>query len=318
MEWHINDLSLSGQFADPQSFRLALEPLLQLRHRDPLLQSRLYCSRTLHACMVTAIYDLKHAVYITGDRTYIGLVLGWATKSGPFWDDVRQFEENDYFEYNRTDITDQGLGEAARRRLAHCNANVYSFQGTGFELSPLLVQHGLPEDPLGSVNVINHWQIEQIRLALTSCRVLSCWQDVQEEINRQFNRLIVATNVMDNLMAIPFSTYVAERIFILLNVLNRLVEETNEDGSLTENGMTLFNDHFVGEKAWFTDESEGNKIKFHQELTFLDPSDENTSIVCPFHGKIKSPQIRIHFEWPRPRGQREIKIVYIGPKITKK
>ncbi len=30
----------------------------------------------------------------------------------------------------------------------------------------------------------------------------------------------------------------------------------------------------------------------------------NGSLLCPWHGKIKTPQFRIHFEWPRPAGQR--------------
>jgi hypothetical protein len=47
MEWHINDLSLSGQFADSEAFRLALTPILQLRAKRDLLRSRFFCSRTL-------------------------------------------------------------------------------------------------------------------------------------------------------------------------------------------------------------------------------------------------------------------------------
>lgn len=52
-------------------------------------------------------------------------------------------------------------------------------------------------------------------------------------------------------------------------------------------------------------------------MTFSDPSPTGKKLFCPWHGKIKTPQFRIHFEWPRPAGQREIKVVYIGPKITK-
>jgi hypothetical protein len=318
MEWHINDLSLSGQFADPQTFRVVLEPLLQLRHRDPLLQSRLYCSRALHECKVTAIYDLKSAVRATGDKAYIGLVLEWAAKSGPFWDDNRQSEEDDYFEYKGLDVTNQGLGEAARRRLARLDANTFSFEGSGFESSPLCVQHGLPEEPIGFVDVINHWQIVQLRTSLDSCRAINGWSDVQEEVTRRFGlQLIIAENAIDALMATPFSNYAASRIIILLGVLNKLVEETEENGEFSLAGRELYTTHFVGKKAWFTDESQGNKVNFEQDMTFSDPRDAAKKLFCAFHGKIKSPQIRIHFEWPRPEGQREIKVVYIGPKITK-
>ncbi|MDP3014459.1 MAG: hypothetical protein Q8M92_09470, partial [Candidatus Subteraquimicrobiales bacterium] len=284
MEWHINDLSLSGQFADPQSFRFALEPLLQLRIRDALLQKRLYCSRTLHECKATASYDLRKAVLATHDRGYIRLVLEWAANGGPFWDDDRQFEEDDYFECCGSDVTNQGLGEAARRRLAGREANTYSFQASGFEKSPLSVQHGLLEEPINFINIINHWQIEQLRTALSSCRVLNCWKDVQEEINRRFNHLIIAADAMDNLMASPFSTYVADQIIIRLDILSSLVDESDENGGLSVNGRMLHANHFVGEKAWFTDESTDNKARFKQEMTFSDPSDASKSIFCSFHG----------------------------------
>ena len=35
MEWHINELSLSGQFDSPEEFRVALEALLKLRNKEP-------------------------------------------------------------------------------------------------------------------------------------------------------------------------------------------------------------------------------------------------------------------------------------------
>jgi hypothetical protein len=123
---------------------------------------------------------------------------------------------------------------------------------------------------------------------------------------------------MNDLMARPFSTYVAAQIIKRLDILSQIVNESNENGGLTETGIILLDNHFVGQKAWFTDESTDNKISYKKDMTFSDPSDASKRIFCPFHGKIKSQQIRIHFEWPRPKNQREIKIVYIGPKITKK
>jgi hypothetical protein len=318
MEWHINELSLAEQFQDPETFRYALEPLLQLRASDPLLQNRLYCSRTLHRCKVTPKYNLQNAVFATGDKTYIHLVLSWANKSGPFWNDERQFEKDDYFEYQGLDVTDQGLGEAARRRIAGLEANSYSFQDSGYEKSPLPVQHGLPEEPIGIIEIINHWQIEQLRAALDTCRALNGWKDTLEEINRRFNNFVIAENVMDKLMPCPFSAHVAQEIIIRLDVLSEIVDESDKTGGLSKDGIALHEKHFVGDKAWFTDESKDNKIQFRKDMTFPDPRDITKNIFCPFHGKIKTPQIRIHFEWPRPRGQREIKIVYIGPKITKK
>jgi hypothetical protein len=35
------------------------------------------------------------------------------------------------------------------------------------------------------------------------------------------------------------------------------------------------------------------------------------------HGKISHRYFRLHFEWPVPSGAEQIKVLYIGPKLTK-
>ena len=84
MEWHINELSLTGQFSDPQDFRDALEPLLRLRSQESLLKDRLYCcAQLLSTAKVTATQDLRSVVRATKDKNFIRLVLTWLDKSGP-------------------------------------------------------------------------------------------------------------------------------------------------------------------------------------------------------------------------------------------
>ena len=321
MEWHINDLSLDGQFADPQAFRLALEPLLHLRSRDPLLKDRLYCSRRLHECEVTPRFDLKKAVRATGDRIYIRLVLEWTQKAGPFWDDSRQSNEDDYFEYEGVDVTDQGLGEAARRRLVEIAANTFSFPLADFKKSPLTVQHGLIEEPIGFIDVYNYWGIDHLETALESGREFRNWNDVREEIVRRFDQLIFASDVIENLLPVPFSKPVKERIFGLLRILNQLALSRDGRGKLSQEGEEILRNYFTGactgKTPLFRPESEDNKRNFKNDLTFEDPSNHSKSLFCHWHGKIQTPQIRIHFEWPSPAGQRGIKVVYIGPKVTK-
>lgn len=53
--------------------------------------------------------------------------MNWLDKSGPFWDEDREENVDDYFHFEGTDVTDQGLGEAARRVLAGRQAGAYSF-----------------------------------------------------------------------------------------------------------------------------------------------------------------------------------------------
>ena len=275
----------------------------------------------LHECRVTDRYDLKTAVRETRDSNYIRLVLAWMHKAGPFWDDDRQFNEDDYFEFNGTDVTDQGLGEAARRRLVGRTANTFSFLLSAFETSPLKVQHGLSEEPLGFIDVDNNWQIEQLAVALESSRTLNSWNDVYKEITRRFDQLIFSTTIMAKLLPIPFSKSVAERIFVLLDILNRFVLAHDANGKLSQEGKDISRNYFAGtcgdKTPLFKPESPNHKLNFKKDLTFRDPSNNLVNLFCHWHGKIQTPQIRIHFEWPIPPGQRAIKIVYIGPKITK-
>ena len=320
MEWHINDMSITGQFASSYEFKEILEPLLQFRLSEPELRDRLYCSRALATRLVTPTANIQQAVLATQDKSFIQLTLGWLGKSGRFWDDNRQLNENDYFEYQGQDVTDQGLGEAARRKLVDIDANVFSFLGSShnFETSPLSVQHGITEEVLGYLDLDNYWNLTSLKNSINSLRTLNSWQDVQVEISLRFGHLILPSEAIAPLLPTPFSRCVASRILELLNVLDRLVVETDENGELSKLGHEILSNHFTGGKPWFSDESDGNKSSFKTEMTFPDPVNTDENIFCSWHGKIKTPQTRIHFQWPRPSKQREIKVLYVGPKITKK
>jgi hypothetical protein len=319
MEWHINDLSLDGQFSEPDSFCTVLKGIILLRINNPIVRNQLYCSRLLHSRQITPTTNFRQAVLATRDQNFKKLVLEWITKSGPFWDDDRQYNQDDYFEYQLHDVTDQGLGEASRRELVGITAGVFSFQGSPlqFTTDSLPVQQGLSEEPIDSIDIANCWTTDQLIRSIQNSKTYYCWQDVRAEIKLRFEGLIISDNVMDSLLSTPFSQQVMKRIFELLHVLDKIAIQSDANGQLSESGRNLLQEHFTGEKAWFTGESETNKQNFRREMTFSDPADMSEKIFCHWHGKIKTPQIRIHFQWPRPTGQSKIKVVYIGPKITK-
>lgn len=104
----------------------------------------------------------------------------------------------------------------------------------------------------------------------------------------------------------------------LLNLLDKLSESVDSQGQLSAAGKELQQIHFNGEKAWFSSDSEGSKRDFGKGMTFPDPADSSRSIQCFWHGEIKTPQFRVHFEWPLSIGTKRIKVTYIGPKISKK
>ena len=73
----------------------------------------------------------------------------------------------------------------------------------------------------------------------------------------------------------------------------------------------------MGDKAWFSDSSEGEKHAFKSSLTFPHPDDDGKTLFCTWHGKVSHMVMRLHFSWPIRKGK-PVYIVYAGPKITKK
>lgn len=219
------------------------------------------------------------------------------------------------------DVTEQGLGEAARRLLAGTSAGVFSVTGSRlrFDHSPLLVQQGLAEEPLASAAVANQWTVAGLEQAIAQSEgEPKNWAEVMRRVQERFTGLVFSAAIVEDLIPHPFSRCVAQRIVELLAVLEQLVAQSDDDGRLSGEGERIRNMHFVGESTWFSSESKSNKSDFEQDLKFPDPSNPGKKISCPWHAKIQTPQFRIHFEWPRPAGQCEIKVVYIGPKITKR
>jgi hypothetical protein len=142
------------------------------------------------------------------------------------------------------------------------------------------------------------------------------WAEMLKTAARRFSLRVLARDILSRLQRYPFHVSIKNRVFELFGVLQEIAFETRDDSSLTKRGGALRQQHFVGERAWFTNESKSNERRFQHELTFADPT-SGRPLFCPWHGKINVDQFRMHFEWPRPQGQRVIKVVYVGPKITR-
>ena len=83
----MNDLSLSGQFQDIQSFQEALDRLMQIRHEIQRLGSSLYCHRNLAHAKVTPQGVMQQAVQGL-PRARRSAVMRWLTTQGPYWEDA--------------------------------------------------------------------------------------------------------------------------------------------------------------------------------------------------------------------------------------
>lgn len=317
MEWFINDLSLQGQFSDPRAFQQCVLPMLQMMARRRDLRRHILCSRGLQMRAVTGSHNLQEAVRATRDQLFIRQILDWVSSSGPFWEADRAANDNDYFHFEGEDVTEQGLGEAARRLVNGLDAGSFSFVARAFQdfaRTPLTVLHGLEEEPLGAYNVKNCWSIEDIEVA--AVRAPQSWGDLLDTASNMTG-LILSSEIASHLAPLAFHSGLAGKILTLLGVLQKLTDETNEQGLLTDAGMTTYRLYFTRHRPLFTDSSEREIRQFKHELTFRDPSDQTRKLFCTWHGKARfDHQYRIHFEWPRPAGQRQIKVVYVGKKIT--
>ena len=320
MRWYLNDSSLQGQFATEREFVHEIAALAKLKMQLPVSVSQLYCTNKLSLAKVTREASCSQAIVQAAQVDEKRLILSWIAKSGPFLEEDRMPEQDDYFEFEGLDVTDHGLGEAARREKNGDDSGVFSFAGgaINFEKTPLLIQHGLSEKPLGHLSIPNVWEVPHLeeRIREISAEPQN-WRELLQICRSRFGLLIIPDSVMERIERETFYPVVARRTLVLLETLHIIVSGRSARGALNAEALSLWNQHSQGGKAWFTDESEGNKHQFKNEMTFPDPENPANRLFCPWHGKIKTPQFRIHFEWPVPPGQSRLKILYIGPKITK-
>lgn len=322
MLWYINDASLQGQFASPEAFEIVLRGLMATRKRNRRLAASLRTTRTLSSVPVTFGVTLRSVVQASPDRNLRIEVLTWLDRTGPFIDDDRLFEADDYFEYSDLDVTDGGLGEAARRLKAGESASTFSFEGGAldFASSPLMVDHGLPEERLGSFAVENIWIIEELlRAAVDDGPAVTSWKALVLTARERFPRLIIPDSVFLNsaLARETFDPAIRDRTLALLSHLDSYMAGRLANGAEGPQAREIIDKFFVGERALFTGESPTNQRNFKNQLTFFDPDDPTENIFAHWHGKISRRIFRMHFEWPVPARSTKLKILYLGPKITK-
>lgn len=322
MRGYVNDASLQGQFSDAEAFEDVIRELLRARSRIPFLRDFFHLSRTLPERNVLASETVRHLILKSKDKNFKSAVLIWLDRSGPFFEDDRIEEVDDYFEFSGLDVTDTGLGEGARRIRKRQEAFTFSFIGghINFNCNPLVVEHGIPGDRLGVVNVPNVWELDELMRIGTDQEVLpTSWQGLIEFARVKFPALILPDSLyLDaRLNREPFDSVIRDRVFVLLGVLNDYAEGRNPDGSESEISRRIIENFFVGDRALFSGESKKNQENFRNVLTFPDPTDPAKTIFGHWHGKISHRFYRLHFDWPIDGAVKKIKILYIGPKLTK-
>lgn len=315
MELFVNELSLHGQFHSTGDFRKALKCMLDCkniaeRHRHPF-----YCIRTIHQRPVDPRTSFQQAVMNIGNININRLVMRWIDKHGPFLPDEQKHDSGEYFEWASQVVTDCSLGEAAFRSTHGNHTAIVSFHPSDFLEHSLHIIWRHSDTTVTLCSIPNFWDVAELERYLTQLQPPpESWSAMLEYVQTECCHLTFLDDLHDSLTSEPFNQTIANTVMERLRVLNQLKTCFNDEGKLTPEGHKILHNYFQGERAWFSDESDSNKQKFKQELTFKKADGEE--IFCPYHGKMSHRYFRIHHSWPI-RHEEPLYIAYIGPKITK-
>jgi hypothetical protein len=316
LELLVNDLSIDGQFPDIATFREAIERIMQMRKVAHRFGCELQCHRNVACAQVTRRLTMQQAINLFAWDQKQAL-MQWLTRHGPFWEDARVHSPDDYLECNGDVVTDTAVGEAAISCFRGSDRHLASLIPSSWEYSPICVTWVPNSGPSLKVEVINHWNTNELELALRAAPApVMSWEQLAGVAKTRCQRLTFATDSFEPLRGIPFVFGASRQLLTLLDTLDRFKGCVNEQGQRTQEGQRIYQDHFTGYKAWFSDSSDAEKINFKLDLTFHHPTISGAFLFCPWHGKVKTPQLRIHFSYPFSASQ-PLYVVYVGPKITK-
>lgn len=320
MRFYFNEASLQGQFGDEAEFRAHLEALLAARSRSPLLAA-MHTTPTLADRPVSHARSVRQVVQGWRGSPVAGALFAWVGRNGPFIHEDRLPEDEDLFHCLGVEVTDGGLGEAARRVKAREAVATMSFPGglPNFALSPLPVVHGFDEEPIATYPVENFWVAEAaVAAAVARNEPAGTWRATVEAARVRFPTLILPDTIWQDgrLARQPFDAIVRDRSYALFGHLHEYMLGRNADGSEGAAAQEVVRTFFQGDRAPFSPESPTNQRDFRKDMTFEDPAGGAT-IFAHWHGKISHRYFRIHFEWPVPAAAKQLKVLYIGPKLTK-
>lgn len=315
MELIFNDCSVDGQFQDLTTFQVAIERVMTIRQAAQRFGRRLQCHRNVSSAQVMPGFIMQRAVQ-TLEMNKRRVVMQWLNQLGPFWDKSQQHSSDDWLECNGEPVTDTAIGEAAHCRSLGLDRRLVSMDPSAWLSSPLSVEFEI--GPVRQVDVLNYWHVKTVQDALAAAPIpIQSWDDLAATARVRFPDLTFSRNSFAPLRGHPFGRSPAERLLSLLTVLHDFKNCFNEQGQRTSEGHEISQQHFTGERAWFSDSSNTEKSQFKSELTFPHPTRAGEKLFCTWHGKVRTPQLRVHFSWPI-RADEPLYVVYVGPKITKR
>ncbi len=314
LELLTNDLSIHGQFHDLGAFRVAFRRVMNIRKMARKYGRELHCHRNIANAQVTHSVSLPQAIQgLTRDEQRS--VMQWLTRRGPFWEDERLHSGDDWLEYSGEVITDTAIGEAAYRCLNRTETSLVSLIPSLWDFSPALVEWHKSDEELERIEVVNYWDADTLETALQAAPLqITSWEMLANVSTARCTQLTFSLDCFKPLEGHPFAFYAAQGILSRLETLDRLKVCFNAKGERTAEGHKIYQTHFAGQRAWFSDSSDTEKRDFQNDLTFL--LNDGTSLFCPWHGKVNYHiPLRIHFSWPVTAVD-PLYIVHVGPKLT--
>lgn len=318
MDFLLNELSFHAQFHDVNEFFSAVERIMNIRRAIQRADFELFCHRDITNSQVTIDLGMSQAIQKLPSEKRLAWT-SWLNRQGPYWIDERQHSNDVWLESKSGEIvTDTAIGEASFCKIRGLMKEVVSVDPSRWLFDPIKVIWRKDDQTQEEVDIPNYWTVESVSLKLKSLPPkIDSWRSLENLVRRTCEKLIISDDAFDSLNGHPFVLGAAERIQIRLNVLNELRGCFDADGSRTAHGDQLYANHFTGEKAWFTDSSTSEKREFESDLMFPHPTRPGENLICTWHGKVKTPPIRIHFSWPISASE-PLYVVYVGPKITKR
>lgn len=275
----------------------------------------LYCHRKIASTYVTPNISLQQAIQrLSRDKRRS--VMGWLTQHGPFWEEERRHSQEECLKCMGKVVTDTAVGEAAYCCLNLSERHLVSLVPSSWDFSPVEVKWYRDDSDVREVAVANYRNSTELENSLRSApAAIKSWKDLEQSSRSRCSHLTFLPDCFDPLLGHPFVKSAAIRVLALLETLDRFKAVKGRNST---EGNKLYQDHFTGARAWFSDSSDTEKVEFRNKLTFRNPANTQKPLFCAWHGKVNYRiPIRIHFSWP-VQASEPLYVTYIGPKLTLK
>ncbi len=316
MNLYFNDLSIHGQFHDIPTFTSSIDVLMSARQLAKRYSREINCHRSCVNSNVTPQMNLHQAVQRI-DKNKARVLMSWLSRAGPFWEDARQHPEDEYFECHGDVVTDTAIGECAYVCLSSATGQLFSLTPSDWNQSPIEVNCHKESDVCLDVRLLNHIDAATLeRELICAAPPIRSWEQLREHSLQRFINLNFSEQAFLPLRGRPFVNAAADSFLKLLDVLDRFRAAHEDGGGRTAEGNEIYQTYFTGDLAWFSDSSDQEKVDFQSYMTFPHPEIADQTIFATYHGKVQTPQMRVHISWP-VQSDSPLYVLYVGDKITK-